>query len=152
MTGHSDSVAAIAPKEIEKWILRYEGFDPAHEGLREALCTLGNGYFATRGAAPEAVADGVHYPGSYVAGLYNRRLTQLPGHAVENESIVNLPNWLPLRLSHWRRAVVRSQRTGDPRVPTGPGPSTGDPEPNGPRPRRGGTSHPSHAASVGQHG
>ena len=96
MTGHTDSVAAVEPAEIEKWIMRYERFDPAHEGLREALCTLGNGYFATRGAAPEAVADGVHYPGSYVAGLYNRRLTQLPGHAIENESIVNLPNWLPL--------------------------------------------------------
>src|ERR1039458_5296491 len=96
MTGHNDHNSVVAPEEIDKWTLRYEGFDPAHEGLREALCTLGNGYFATRGAAPEAVADGVHYPGSYVAGLYDRRLTQLPGHTVENESIVNLPNWLPL--------------------------------------------------------
>ena len=140
------------PKSIEKWILRYDGFDPAHEGLREALCTLGNGYFATRGAAPEAVADGVHYPGSYVAGLYNRRLTQLPGHAVENESIVNLPNWLPLSFRIGDGPWFDPSARGDSRVPTGPGPSTGDPEPNGPRPRRGGTSHPSHAASVGQHG
>ena len=41
---------------------------PAQERLREALCTVGNGYLATRGAAPESVADGVHYPGTYVAG------------------------------------------------------------------------------------
>ncbi|MDH3248167.1 MAG: hypothetical protein OEQ47_04365, partial [Acidimicrobiia bacterium] len=32
------------------WTLRYEGFDPDTEPLREALCTLGNGLFATRGA------------------------------------------------------------------------------------------------------
>src|SRR5215469_2425699 len=66
------------------------------EGLREALCTLGNGYFATRGAAPESSADGIHYPGTYVAGCYNRRKTGISGRTVENESIVNLPNWLPL--------------------------------------------------------
>ncbi len=78
------------------WLLRYDGFDPATEGIREALCTLGNGYFATRGAAPEARADQCHYPGTYVAGLYNRRVTDVAGRAVENESIVNVPNWLPL--------------------------------------------------------
>ena len=35
------------------WAWAYEGYDPEEERLREALCTLGNGYFATRGAAPE---------------------------------------------------------------------------------------------------
>ena len=50
-------------------MLAYEGFDPEREGLREALCTLGNGRFATRGAAPEARADDVHYPGTYAAGV-----------------------------------------------------------------------------------
>jgi alpha,alpha-trehalase len=79
---------------VDEWSLRYDGYDPEHEGLREALCTLGNGYFATRGAAPEASADGIHYPGTYVAGLYDRRTTHLAGRTVENESIVNLPNWL----------------------------------------------------------
>jgi hypothetical protein len=29
------------------WTLAYDGFDPAGERLREALCTLGNGYFAS---------------------------------------------------------------------------------------------------------
>ncbi len=47
------------------WSLVFEGFVPAQEGIREALCTLGNGYFATRGAAAGAVADGIHYPGTY---------------------------------------------------------------------------------------
>jgi trehalose/maltose hydrolase-like predicted phosphorylase/beta-phosphoglucomutase-like phosphatase (HAD superfamily) len=78
------------------WTLVYDGFDPARQGLREALCALGNGYFVTRGALPEAHADGVHYPGTYVAGLYDRAVTDIAGRKVENEDLVNLPNWLPL--------------------------------------------------------
>jgi alpha,alpha-trehalase len=35
------------------------------------LCTLGNGYFATRGASPESEADEIHYPATYLAGGYN---------------------------------------------------------------------------------
>jgi trehalose/maltose hydrolase-like predicted phosphorylase len=79
------------------WSIRYDGFDPDRQGLREALCALGNGFFVTRGAQPEARADGVNYPGTYVAGLYNRLTTVVGGRAVENEDLVNLPNWLPLR-------------------------------------------------------
>ncbi|MDZ7749230.1 MAG: hypothetical protein U5K43_10680 [Halofilum sp. (in: g-proteobacteria)] len=78
------------------WSLVYEGYDAPGQGLREALCTLGNGHFATRGAAPEAAADAVHYPGTYLAGGYNRRVTRIAGRDVENEDLVNLPNWLPL--------------------------------------------------------
>jgi alpha,alpha-trehalase len=78
------------------WSLAYEGFDPARERLREALCALGNGRFASRGAAPEAAADGVHYPGTYAAGCYNRLISEVGDREVEDESIVNLPNWLPL--------------------------------------------------------
>jgi alpha,alpha-trehalase len=81
---------------VNSWALVYEGFDPQQEGLREALCTLGNGYFATRGAAPEAEADGVHYPGTYLAGGYNRLKTEISGRIFENEDLVNLPNWLPV--------------------------------------------------------
>lgn len=76
--------------------LIYDSFEPAQEGLREALCTLGNGNFATRGASPESCADGVHYPGTYAAGCYNRLKTEIAGRQVENEDLVNLPNWLPL--------------------------------------------------------
>ena len=83
---------------MSAWTLVYEGYEPESEGLREALCTLGNGHFATRGAAPEAAADGVHYPGTYLAGGYNRLVTRIAGRDVENEDLVNLPNWLPLTL------------------------------------------------------
>lgn len=78
--------------------LRYDGFDPADEGLREALTSTGNGYFATRGTAEWEDADDVHYPGTYAHGLYNRETTIMGGRPVLNEDLVNLPNWLVLKL------------------------------------------------------
>lgn len=82
---------------MDDWTWRYEGYDPGGEKLREALCTLGNGRFATRGASPETPAGPSHYPGTYVAGCFNRLTSDVAGHRVENEDMVNLPNWLPLR-------------------------------------------------------
>jgi trehalose/maltose hydrolase-like predicted phosphorylase len=84
---------------MDPWMWVYEGFDPANEGLREALCTLGNGYMATRGAAAESSPDDVHYPGTYLAGVYNRLETDVQGQTIENEAIVNAPNWLLLQLA-----------------------------------------------------
>ena len=78
------------------WSLTYDHFDPEKEKLREALCTTGNGYFATRGAAAESVAGREHYPGTYIAGCYNRLTSTVDGETIENESLVNAPNWLPL--------------------------------------------------------
>lgn len=76
----------------------YEGFDPAEEGLREALTSTGNGYLCTRGAAEWEDAGGAHYPGTYAHGVYNRETTILGGLPVHNEDLVNLPNWLALKL------------------------------------------------------
>jgi trehalose/maltose hydrolase-like predicted phosphorylase/beta-phosphoglucomutase-like phosphatase (HAD superfamily) len=94
------AVAELRRRHTERppsvWRLVYDGFDPARQGLREALCAVGNGYFVTRGALPEAAADQVHYPGTYVAGLYNRARTEIAGRTVENEDLVNVPNWLML--------------------------------------------------------
>ncbi|BBX03902.1 trehalose-phosphatase [Mycolicibacterium moriokaense] len=80
----------------EAWTLTYDGYDPPNEKLREALCTVGNGYFATRGAAPESKAGQVHYPGTYAAGVFNRLDDVIAGTTTAHESLVNLPNWLPL--------------------------------------------------------
>lgn len=80
----------------DPWMLVYEGFDPAHESHREALTTLGNGYLGTRGASPEQRADGVHYPGTYFAGVYNRLTSTVEGREIEDEHLVNAPNWLLL--------------------------------------------------------
>ena len=78
------------------WTLTFDEYEPLNERLREALCTVGNGYFATRGAAPEAKAGPNHYPGTYAAGVYNRLDDVIDGNRTGNESLVNLPNWLPL--------------------------------------------------------
>ncbi|MCX4092473.1 trehalose-phosphatase [Nocardia sp. alder85J] len=96
-----DGLVTLLFEELEipassSWLLAYDGYDPATERLREALCTVGNGYLAARGAAPESVAGEHHYPGTYVAGIYNRLTDEIGGRSVENESLVNLPNWLPV--------------------------------------------------------
>ena len=82
--------------EHDPWELTYDEFDPAVEGRRETLFALGNGYFVTRGAAAEAQADDVHYPGTYLAGGYNRLTAPIGGRPIEHEDLVNLPNWLPV--------------------------------------------------------
>ncbi|MEJ1087698.1 MULTISPECIES: glycosyl hydrolase family 65 protein [Microbacterium] len=88
----------LGAARTDPWLLVYEGFDPAHEGHREALTALGNGYLGSRGAHPERHDDGVHYPGTYVAGLFNRTVVEAHGRRVEEEHLVNLPNWLPFDL------------------------------------------------------
>lgn len=79
------------------WHVIYDKYDPGKEALREALCTLGNGYFATRGAFEDSQDDQFHYPGTYLAGGYNRLETDISDHVIENEDLVNWPNWLPLK-------------------------------------------------------
>ncbi|MFC6554702.1 pyridoxamine 5'-phosphate oxidase family protein [Nonomuraea cavernae] len=78
---------------VNPWTLDFEGFDPAAEGLREALCTLGNGRFATRGATPDGAG---RTPGTYAAGCFNRLDSTVAGRVVSNEDMVNLPDWLPV--------------------------------------------------------
>ena len=62
------------------------------------LTSTGNGRFCTRGAAEWEDAGGVHYPGTYAHGIYNRETTILGGVPVRNEDLVNLLNWLVLKL------------------------------------------------------
>ncbi len=80
----------------DQWSLTYYNYDPEKEGTREALCTVGNGYMGTRGALEESKTNGINYPGTYLAGLYNRLTSEVSGRKVENEDFVNCPNWLPL--------------------------------------------------------
>ncbi|NLD98397.1 MAG: glycoside hydrolase family 65 protein [Fibrobacter sp.] len=78
------------------FVVTYNDYNPQQEMLREALCTLGNGYFATRGAHESSKAGDAHYPGTYLAGGYNRLESNIDGHIIENEDLVNWPNWLYL--------------------------------------------------------
>ena len=84
------------PGDDSSWRIAFDAFDPADEMRREALLALGNGVVVTRAAAPEAVADDVHYPGTYHAGCYDSAVARVEGERVEDETLVNLPNWLCL--------------------------------------------------------
>jgi trehalose/maltose hydrolase-like predicted phosphorylase len=92
---------------VDEPALVYEGFDPADEGLREALTSTGNGYFCARGTAEWEESDAVHYAGTYAHGLYNRETTIMGGRPVLNEDLVNLPNWLVLKLKIDGEEAVR---------------------------------------------
>ncbi|MFH0757556.1 MAG: beta-phosphoglucomutase family hydrolase [Bacteroidota bacterium] len=78
------------------WLLRYFDYDHESERSREALLTVGNGYFGTRGAMEESSANKVNYPGTYISGLFNRLVSIVGGREVENEDFVNISNWLPI--------------------------------------------------------
>lgn len=83
----------------DQWSISYFDYDPAKERSREALLTTGNGYFGTRGTIEESAANAVNYPGTYMAGMYNRLITKIAGRDVDNEDFVNLPNWLHISFS-----------------------------------------------------
>lgn len=74
-TLHRESDADTA----DAWTLAFDGYDPQTETLREALCTLGNGYFATRGAAPEARAGSTTIPGLMRPASTTGSPTKSPG-------------------------------------------------------------------------
>ena len=78
------------------WYVEYEKWDEGLHPLREALCALGNGFFATRGALEMEKDNEYNYPGTYLAGGYNRMNSEVKGRTVENEDLVNWPNWLLL--------------------------------------------------------
>ncbi len=80
----------------DMWSLTYTEYDPVRERSREALMTVGNGYFGTRGAMEELDANPVNYPGTYMAGLYNRMDSKVEDRVITNEDFVNTPNWLLL--------------------------------------------------------
>jgi trehalose/maltose hydrolase-like predicted phosphorylase len=83
---------------MENWTLAYDAYEPEQEKLREVLTSTGNGYFVTRAAAEWADVDEVHYPGTYAHGVYNRETTIMGARPVLNEDLVNLPNWLVMKL------------------------------------------------------
>jgi beta-phosphoglucomutase family hydrolase len=86
--------------EQDSWRLVYHGFEPERERLRESLTTVGNGYFGTRGCFEANRADEVvHYPGTYIAGVYNSLPSVVFRRTITNNDLVNCPNWLLVELA-----------------------------------------------------
>ncbi|MCK5137477.1 MAG: beta-phosphoglucomutase family hydrolase [Bacteroidales bacterium] len=82
--------------ERDGWLLRFFDYEQDMERSREALLAVGNGYFGTRGAMEESSANKVNYPGTYIAGLFNRLVSKVGDRDIENEDFVNISNWLPV--------------------------------------------------------
>ncbi|AWB81176.1 HAD family hydrolase [Corynebacterium yudongzhengii] len=67
----------------------------------ETLFSTANGYWGTRANLPGTVDNGTHYPGSYLAGVFNRvhsDLTDSAGLVLESEHVPNIPDWTYLRV------------------------------------------------------
>jgi len=101
------SEVTTSPRFSSDLSFTYDGYEPSEEGLREALTSTGNGYFCTRGFSEWEDADGIHYPGTYAHGAYNRETTIMGGVPVLNEDLVNLPNWAVMKLRIGGGEVVR---------------------------------------------
>jgi beta-phosphoglucomutase family hydrolase len=82
--------------EKEGWNLHYSSWNPREERLREALASTGNGYMGVRGAFESGIASHHHYPGTYIAGLFNKLPSEVHGQTIWNNDMVNCPNWLPV--------------------------------------------------------
>ena len=76
---------------IRLWQISESPFQPERFRHFETLFTIGNGYLSTRGAFEEPFAGST--PATLVHGIFNQAADQ----AVPE--LVNLPNWLPLRIS-----------------------------------------------------
>lgn len=81
----------------DPWQFEITRWDKNRRKHIEAITVLGNGYFATRGAHEESVIDHIHYPGTYIAGGYNRLESDIGAKRIDHESMVNCANWLPIR-------------------------------------------------------
>lgn len=79
-----------------------DGLDPDKVGDRETLFSTANGYWGTRASLPGTVDDDVNYPGSYLAGVFNRvnsDLTESAGLILESEHVPNIPDWTYLTVT-----------------------------------------------------
>ena len=63
----------------QRWTHVFADGPTPEVGRREVLCGLGNGYLGVRGVEPEHEADKVNYPGTYVAGGFNRLCDSIDG-------------------------------------------------------------------------
>ncbi len=84
----------------KKWEINYYEYLPEKERIRETLCTIGNGYFGTRGCfiTQDISNPDEHYPGTYVNGVYNKVKSKIDGSVIYNNDLVNLPNWLSFNI------------------------------------------------------
>ncbi len=93
-------------ENFTEWELSYDNYIKEDEGLREVLTTLGNGYLGTRGACALMRMTEYHYPGTYIAGVYDKLGTLMSGRIIYNEDLVNIQNWLLVEIKIGRGKFI----------------------------------------------
>lgn len=91
----------------EDWQIDYQDTPIGAKSYgQEALLTLGNGYLGWRGAPVTSCYSEDHYPGLYIAGVFNQTQTSIDDHQVINEDLVNFPNPQLLKLTVNNKQIV----------------------------------------------
>ena len=84
---------------------------PPARGCGRRCARWATGTSSPAARCPEAEADDVHYPGTYVAGLYNRLASRdRRARRSRTRTWSTSPNWLPLRFRIVGGPVVRRRR------------------------------------------
>ncbi|NTV05918.1 MAG: HAD-IA family hydrolase [Chlorobiaceae bacterium] len=82
--------------DYDGWNLTYTDFSAKDEKVRETLTSSANGYLGIRGSYEGSHSSIHHYPGTYIAGVFNRVPSLVHGQTIFNNDFVNTPNWLPI--------------------------------------------------------
>lgn len=95
-------MAKIADRyfEVHPWEVREQGFDPAYAQVAESIFSLGNEYMGVRGYFEEGYS-GTSLQGSYINGIYERRMLPKSGYRgmlEHTEFMVNTVDFLYTRI------------------------------------------------------
>ncbi len=132
----SSSVTSTADAS-SPWSFTFGGYIPEQDRLREAQLHRRQRVPRHPGLRAGGRRRHVHYPGTYSAGSYNRLTDEVSVVRIENESLVNLPNWLSLEIPDRRGDWSTSTPpTCCPTAEHGPAPGRAVPGFPVPRPRR----------------
>ena len=87
--------------QIHPWAVAEDGFDPKHSQAAESIFSLGNEYTGLRGYFDEGYS-GKSLVGSYLNGVYERRMLQKSGYKGMlsfTEFMVNTVDWVYTRIT-----------------------------------------------------
>ena len=116
----------VSQQQITQWQLIYDGWDPDEQPLREALCTLGNGLLRRpRGRRVRARPAARTTPAPTSPAATTGCRARSPAGSIENEDLVNWPNWLCLRSASRTVPGSTCDAGGAAGVPAGPRPAAG---------------------------
>jgi beta-phosphoglucomutase family hydrolase len=91
----------------KSWEIYYCSYKPDAEMIRETICALGNGYLGSRAChATQKDDSNTHYPGTYLAGIFNKTATPVHGKKIWNNDMVNCPNWALVEFSIGKEKFV----------------------------------------------